>query len=144
MPASGAFHRVALVRTDVSEERLVSTFTMTRTNELGTSATLCHSIASQRASVAVSAAVPSSPILVTLMMQNVGSYRSHTTERPIRRHSSSCVVPRCVPDLGGALSLLHRRLTVLWTSTALLSLAVCDCVLLCGATHSVCRYGGLP
>jgi hypothetical protein len=36
MQASGMLRRVAPVRTDVSEERIVSTITVTRAEELGT------------------------------------------------------------------------------------------------------------
>jgi hypothetical protein len=36
LPSSGMLRRVALVRTDVSEERMASIFMMTRTGELGT------------------------------------------------------------------------------------------------------------
>jgi hypothetical protein len=58
--------RVALVRTDVSEEHSISFIRLTRIGEL-----------------AIASVVPSSPILVTLMkealfLRNVGSYKSHT------------------------------------------------------------------
>jgi hypothetical protein len=58
--------RVALVRADVSEE-LSAYFIRTTIGELG-------------ATLAVTSAVPSSPILVTLMklLRNVGYYKSHT------------------------------------------------------------------
>jgi hypothetical protein len=36
MPSSGMLRRVALVRTDVSEERMASIITVTRIGELGT------------------------------------------------------------------------------------------------------------
>jgi hypothetical protein len=35
MPSSGMLRRVALVRTDISEERIASIFRMTRIGELG-------------------------------------------------------------------------------------------------------------
>jgi hypothetical protein len=54
------FRRVALVRTDVSEKLSASNIRVTRIGELG--------ISSHRASVASYGYVPSSPILVTLMM----------------------------------------------------------------------------
>jgi hypothetical protein len=56
MASSGMLRRVALVRTDVSEELSASFFRVTRIGELGTTlaVTSCNSlgISSQRASVA--------------------------------------------------------------------------------------------
>jgi hypothetical protein len=51
MPFSGILRLVALVRTDVWEERIASIIRVTRIGELGTTANV----------------VPDSPILVTLM-----------------------------------------------------------------------------
>jgi hypothetical protein len=53
MASCGMLHRVALVRTDVSEELSASIIRVTRIGELGT--------------LAVTVKVPGSPILVTLM-----------------------------------------------------------------------------
>jgi hypothetical protein len=57
MVSSGKLHRVALVRTDVSEERSASFVRVTRIGELGTSLAITSNrrtlgISSQRASVA--------------------------------------------------------------------------------------------
>jgi hypothetical protein len=57
MVASGMLRRVALVRTDVSEELSASFIRVTRISELGTTASI----------------VPSSPILVTLMKEALSS-----------------------------------------------------------------------
>jgi hypothetical protein len=57
MVSSGMLRRVDLVRTDVSEEPSASLIRVTRIGELGT-----------RVSVASYGYVPSSPILVTLMI----------------------------------------------------------------------------
>jgi hypothetical protein len=56
MASSGMLRRVAPVRTDVSEERSASFIRVTRIGELGTTL-----------------AVPSSPILVTLMKEAISS-----------------------------------------------------------------------
>jgi hypothetical protein len=55
MESSGMLRRVALVRTDVSDEHR-----------------------NVRQLFVTASVVPSSPILVTLMIRNVGSYKSHT------------------------------------------------------------------
>jgi hypothetical protein len=55
MASSGTLHRVAVVRTDVSEELSASIIRMTGTGEL------------------VTANIPSSPILVTLMVEALNS-----------------------------------------------------------------------
>jgi hypothetical protein len=54
MPSSGMLRRVALVRTNVSEERSGFIIRVTRIGELGTTlaVTNIHSISSQRSSVA--------------------------------------------------------------------------------------------
>jgi hypothetical protein len=59
MASSGILHRVSLVRTDVSEELSASIIKVTRISELGTTLALLVTVN----------VVPSSPILVTLMME---------------------------------------------------------------------------
>jgi hypothetical protein len=59
MASSGLLRRVALVRTDVSEELSASFISVTRIGELGTTL--------------VTASVPSSPILVTLTKEALSS-----------------------------------------------------------------------
>jgi hypothetical protein len=63
MASSGMLRRLALVRTDVSEELGASIIRVTRIDEIRT----------QRASVASYGYVPSSPILVTPMMEALSS-----------------------------------------------------------------------
>jgi hypothetical protein len=65
MASSGMLRRVALVRTDVSEEIRPSFIMMTRIGELGT--TLAVFLRSVRRLLVTATVVPSSPILVTLM-----------------------------------------------------------------------------
>jgi hypothetical protein len=75
---------VALVRTDVSEEYSTSIIWVARIGELGTSAVTSNRCSMCQLLVTANV-VPSSLILVTLMMeaggatflQNVGSYKSH-------------------------------------------------------------------
>jgi hypothetical protein len=74
MTSSGMLRRVALVRTDVSEELSASFIRVARIGELGT----MLAVTSNRR------VVPSSTILVTLMneapkfLRNVGSHKSRT------------------------------------------------------------------
>jgi hypothetical protein len=91
--------RVALVRTDVSEE-LSASFIRMRIGELGTTLAVTSNrrmlqrntslgISSQRASVAsylVTANVLSSPILVTLMMEALRSSETSVLTRATRRN----------------------------------------------------------
>jgi hypothetical protein len=68
---------VALVRTDVSEELSASIIRVTRIGELGTK--LAHQVASYDF-------VPSSPILVTLMMEELSSSETLVLTRTTRRN----------------------------------------------------------
>jgi hypothetical protein len=68
MASSGMLRRVALVRTDVSEERSASIIRVTRFGELGPSA------------------VTSLPILVTLMMEALSSSDTSVPTRATRRN----------------------------------------------------------
>jgi hypothetical protein len=86
--------RVALVRTDVSEERIASFIRVTGICELGTTQAATNNrrtlgITSQRASVAVTAnVVPGSPILVILMMETLSSSETSVLTRATRRNIS--------------------------------------------------------
>jgi hypothetical protein len=71
MPSYGMLCRVALVRTDVSEEPNASIIRLTRIGELGTTL-----------------AVPSSPILVALMMEALGS-----SETLVLTGATRCHIP---------------------------------------------------
>jgi hypothetical protein len=75
--SSGMLRRLALVRTDVSEEPSASFIRVTRIDELGTALLqLATDHLVFRRSVRrllVTASVPSSPILVTLMKEELGS-----------------------------------------------------------------------
>jgi hypothetical protein len=69
MASSGMLHRVAFVRTDVSEELSASFIRVTRIGELG-----------------MLAYVPSSPILVTLMKESLRSFERSGLTRATRRN----------------------------------------------------------
>jgi hypothetical protein len=68
MPSSGMLRCVALVGTDVSEERIAAIIRVTRVGELGT------------------LAVTSSPILVTLMMEALSTSETSALTRATRRN----------------------------------------------------------
>jgi hypothetical protein len=80
-------HRVALVRTDVSEERIASIIRVTRIGELGTTLAATGTQSRVLRLLRVDTAkVPSSPILVTLMMEALRSSEKSVLTRAIRRN----------------------------------------------------------
>jgi hypothetical protein len=70
MASSGILRRVALVRTDVSEELRAPIISVTRIGRLGTTAEV----------------VPSSPLLVTLMIEALSSSETSVLTRATRRN----------------------------------------------------------
>jgi hypothetical protein len=76
--------RVALVRTDVSEELSASIIWVTRIGELGT--VLAIFLCSLRLFLVTANVVPSSPILVTLMMEALSSSETLVLTRATRRN----------------------------------------------------------
>jgi hypothetical protein len=76
MVTSGLLRRVALVRTDVSEEPGVSFIRETKIGELGTTACI----------------VPSSPIFVTLMKEAPGSSETSVLTRATRRNNPEVTI----------------------------------------------------
>jgi hypothetical protein len=86
MPSSEILRRVALVRTDVSEERMASIIKVIRIGELGTTLAVTSSMPRLLVTAKV---VPSSSSLATLMHyipRNAGSYKSYMELQSIRRH----------------------------------------------------------
>jgi hypothetical protein len=74
--SSGTLCRVALIRTDVSEELSASFIRATRISELGTMLALTSNqifLRSVRRMLVTASVVPSSPILVTLMKEALSS-----------------------------------------------------------------------
>jgi hypothetical protein len=82
MGYSGMLRHVAIVRTNVSKEPSASFIRVTRIGELGTTLAVTGNRRTHAACVGTASVVPSSPILVTLMkealgsIRNVGSYNS--------------------------------------------------------------------
>jgi hypothetical protein len=84
MSSSGMLHRAALVRTDVSEELSASIIRVTRIGELGTLAINSFSHLVFLPSICrllVMANIPSSPILITLMMEALSSSETSVLTR---------------------------------------------------------------
>jgi hypothetical protein len=79
MPSSGMLRRVALVRTEVPEERSASFFKATRIVELGTTPAVTSNrrtlifLRSVRRLLVTAGVVPSSTNLVTLMKEGLSS-----------------------------------------------------------------------
>jgi hypothetical protein len=84
--------RVALVRTDVSQERIAPITRVTRIGELGTLAvtskrrTLRRNTLRSVRLLLVTAKVPTSPILVTLMMEALSSSETSVLTRATQRN----------------------------------------------------------
>jgi hypothetical protein len=87
MASSGMLRRVALVRTDVSEDLSASIIRVTRLGELGTLAvTNNRSTLHSLRRLIVTTNIPSSPILVTLKMEGIHSSETSVLTRATRRN----------------------------------------------------------
>jgi hypothetical protein len=93
MPSSGILRRATLVRTAVSEERSTSIIRMTRISELRTTLAVSGNrnthtafLRSVRRLLVMANVVPSSPILVTLMMEALHSSETSVLTRATRRN----------------------------------------------------------
>jgi hypothetical protein len=100
MPSSGMLRHVALVRTNVSEELSASIIRLTRLGELGTTY-LC----SVRQLLVTANVVPSSPILITPMMEALSSSEISVLTRATRRNSPEDAILRLVWSLSSKRSL---------------------------------------
>jgi hypothetical protein len=90
MASSGMLRRVALVRTDVSEELSASFIRMLRIGELETTLAVTSNrrtlLRSVRRLLVTASVIPSSPILVTLMKEALSSSETSDLTRPTRRN----------------------------------------------------------
>jgi hypothetical protein len=86
MVSSGMLRRVALVRTDISEELSASFIRVTRISELGTTLAVTSNAHSVRQLLVTASVVPSSPILVTLMKEALSSSETFVLTRATRRN----------------------------------------------------------
>jgi hypothetical protein len=78
--------RVALVRTDVSEELCASFIRVTRIGDLGPTLTVTSNGRTQRRLLVTANVVPSSSILVTLMKEALSYYETSVITRATRRN----------------------------------------------------------
>jgi hypothetical protein len=90
MVSSGMLRRVALLRTDVSEELSASFIRVIRIDELATLAVTSKRrtlvfLRSMRRLLVTGSVVPISPILVTLMMEALSSSETSVLTRATRR-----------------------------------------------------------
>jgi hypothetical protein len=98
MASSGMLCRMALVRIDVSEELSASIIRVTRIGKLGTTLVVTTNRGTNFVflrsvlRLLVTAHVPSSPILVTLMMEALSSSETSILKRAIRRNIPEDVI----------------------------------------------------
>jgi hypothetical protein len=78
--------RVALVRTDVSEELSASFIRVTKIRELGTTLAVTVFLRGLRRLLVTARVVPSSPILVTLKKKALSSFETSVLTRATRRN----------------------------------------------------------
>jgi hypothetical protein len=99
---------VALVRTDVSEERIASIIRMTRICELGTTLAVTSNNFAIVIELLVTVNVRNSPIRVTLMMEAIRSSETSVLTRVTWRHVPEDGILQCVQSFRG-LECRHRR-----------------------------------
>jgi hypothetical protein len=93
MVSSGMLRRVALVRTDVSYDPSASFIRVTRIGELGTTQKFVF-LRSVRRLLVAACVDPSSPILVTLKKEALGSSETSVLTRATRRNNPEDTIPQ--------------------------------------------------
>jgi hypothetical protein len=86
MAPSGMLRRVALVRTDISEERSASYIRVTRIGVLGTTLAVTSNQSTLQRNTTTANAAPSSSILITLIMEKLISSETSDLTRATRRN----------------------------------------------------------
>jgi hypothetical protein len=86
MVSSMMLSRVTLVRIDVSEERSASFIKVTRIGELGATVAVTSNQFSVRPLLITTSVVPTSPILVTLLMETLSISETSVLTRATRRN----------------------------------------------------------
>jgi hypothetical protein len=83
MPSSGMFNRTALVRTDVTEEGVVSIITV-KISYLGTTLPVTSNGRTLRRLLVTGSVIPSTPILLTLIKKALSSSETSVLTRATR------------------------------------------------------------